>query len=140
MISIHAPVKGATSHSHTGIRAITNFNPRTREGCDRIGQFIDIFKIISIHAPVKGATLDPRYPQRYTTISIHAPVKGATRVSGSHRPVITNFNPRTREGCDPRSLTVSIVGTDFNPRTREGCDVRDSSNRSPSSSFQSTHP
>jgi len=32
------------------------------------------------------------------------------------------FNPRTREGCDPKG-TPSLNGLkSFNPRTREGCD------------------
>ena len=55
---------------------------------------------ISIHAPVKGATdpLDVIGPQ--VDISIHAPVKGAT--NQDERPLWagTDFNPRTREGCD----------------------------------------
>ena len=81
MISIHAPVKGATccqagycNHLHR------HFNPRTREGCDTHKGLRQLRKcIISIHAPVKGATADS-----ITTIS-----------------VFQDFNPRTREGCDP---------------------------------------
>ena len=55
-ISIHAPVKGATS---------SFFKP-------------NIPKTISIHAPVKGATSSFFKPNIPKTISIHAPVKGAT--------------------------------------------------------------
>ena len=34
-----------------------------------------------------------------------------------------DFNPRTREGCDPSILDPRVPGRhDFNPRTREGCD------------------
>ena len=59
-ISIHAPVKGATTY----VAGISNS------------------KTISIHAPVKGAT---RYFNELTAekrkISIHAPVKGATKLS-----------------------------------------------------------
>ena len=58
IISIHAPVKGATTQSCNKV-AITH---------------------ISIHAPVKGAT---KYMQKALAdyvISIHAPVKGATRL------------------------------------------------------------
>jgi len=56
LISIHAPVKGATGGSGR--------SPWRRQ--------------ISIHAPVKGATAG--YDVVYTIpgISIHAPVKGAT--------------------------------------------------------------
>ena len=56
LISIHAPVKGAT-HPGGGL-------PRG----DRI----------SIHAPVKGATIGLAVTLRCALISIHAPVKGAT--------------------------------------------------------------
>ncbi len=33
-----------------------------------------------------------------------------------------SFNPRTRTGCDLRSLHYQLVGIGFNPRTRTGCD------------------
>ena len=78
MISIHAPVKGAT----TGLQAIIktsyhfnprsregsdicaaggkcecrNFNPRSREGSDPLFLWSATNQQISIHAPVKGAT------------------------------------------------------------------------------------
>ena len=56
-ISIHAPVKGATtirvSYRHQGI---CYFNPRTREGCDVCQAYGLVEAQISIHAPVKGAT------------------------------------------------------------------------------------
>ena len=55
-VSIHAPVKGATSMS----------------------QIIQAFDSVSIHAPVKGAT-DEAFREAVTdNVSIHAPVKGAT--------------------------------------------------------------
>ena len=56
LISIHAPVKGATD----GLR---------------LGEFL--FRI-SIHAPVKGATAPDPAQAAALRISIHAPVKGAT--------------------------------------------------------------
>ena len=58
LISIHAPVKGATRPP---------------------GQKKNRKKSISIHAPVKGATfLDMMRDELRGIISIHAPVKGAT--------------------------------------------------------------
>ncbi len=56
MISIHAPVKGATSTRATRIGGPRYFNPRTREGCDYGDVHEGHDMIISIHAPVKGAT------------------------------------------------------------------------------------
>ena len=59
-----------------------------------------------------------------TTISIHAPAKGATSAMSSFWTLETNFNPRTREGCDCFRCQWSIpLWRNFNPRTREGCDV-----------------
>ena len=57
MISIHAPVKGATM----------------------LQKMKSVLLSISIHAPVKGATVKI-YGQHisHKLISIHAPVKGAT--------------------------------------------------------------
>ena len=57
-ISIHAPVKGATRKDASSCISSSNFNPRTREGCDLIGGNDPAYKVvISIHAPVKGATV-----------------------------------------------------------------------------------
>ena len=56
-----------------------HFNPRTREGCDELMEMDRSDSIvISIHAPVKGATLEQTTGKAYNDISIHAPVKGAT--------------------------------------------------------------
>ena len=56
LISIHAPVKGATLRCNMGKH----------------------IPIISIHAPVKGATITDKLYPCSRQISIHAPVKGAT--------------------------------------------------------------
>ena len=79
-ISIHAPVKGATKISGD------NAHPND----------------ISIHAPVKGATISLTSAFVGGLISIHAPVKGATRGSQMHR-LHSDFNPRSREGSDPKA-------------------------------------
>ena len=96
-------MKGATNRDNLLIGSVSNFNPRTREGCDLVDTHRPYLIVdISIHAPVKGATsgvgmmIKPEY-----FISIHAPVKGATDgVVDVRRGVNRNFNPRTREGCD----------------------------------------
>ena len=57
LISIHAPVKGATGTSLFSSTGTEHFNPRTREGCDLNKRFCGAYDaLISIHAPVKGAT------------------------------------------------------------------------------------
>ena len=79
-ISIHAPVKGATSSFHRPRSSRRDFNPRTREGCDSPG-----FDFICSHR----VDFNPRTREgcdfiiavtvyMHKEISIHAPVKGAT--------------------------------------------------------------
>ena len=102
-VSIHAPVRGATS--------ITNF-------------FRELIHV-SIHAPVRGATCITLY--NHTTnmiVSIHAPVRGATANNIPLFTISASFNPRTREGCDYNTYYIVLSYTlCFNPRTREGCDL-----------------
>ena len=55
-ISIHAPVKGATTCRPFQGQKRGYFNPRSREGSDNPGKMLFLAIDISIHAPVKGAT------------------------------------------------------------------------------------
>ena len=72
-ISIHAPARGATAHMDLQRFAISDFNPRSREGSDtgriRLRKGIPI----SIHAPARGATsiLSKIHPM-FLTISHNA--------------------------------------------------------------------
>ena len=76
-VSIHAPVWGATSCVIRGFMFINCFNPRTRVGCDLCKCSLSIIGLVSIHAPVWGATCF------------------ISKCKQSKR-----FNPRTRVGCD----------------------------------------
>ena len=107
-ISIHAPVKGATSLYRVGFDMLfLYFNPRTREGCDKRKKDLSgLWCTISIHAPVKGATIEKYFYSISFKISIHAPVKGATVHIIPLYIIIQDFNPRTREGCDSRSCKI----------------------------------
>ena len=78
MVSIHAPVKGATVGSVPFSSASTGFNPRPREGSDDTRGLRPRVSSVSIHAPVKGATFSDTIAERIIEVSIHAPVKGAT--------------------------------------------------------------
>ena len=100
-VSIHAPVKGATSGFGATLRMAGGFNPRTREGCDFARQYC---------------------PRKQQLVSIHAPVKGATGGEPSNIRNSRGFNPRTREGCDCSLPVIERRLRCFNPRTREGCD------------------
>jgi len=117
-ISIHAPVKGATS-----------------------GEIIDVLiGSISIHAPVKGATPSETRPCKCPGISIHAPVKGATFIGvfvymrksiSIHAPV---------KGATRNTILSDYISCHFNPRTREGCDLGIHFFHLSHMGFQSTHP
>ena len=52
----------------------------------------------------------------------------------------SDFNPRTREGCDSYSASTDCFSKNFNPRTREGCDFAYSCASLAATVFQSTHP
>ena len=120
LISIHAPVKGATGHGACVMRTFwLNFNPRTREGCDQPVQRQYVWNLL---------------------ISIHAPVKGATHQAGAVYFLVVYFNPRTREGCDSSCISANSSALNFNPRTREGCDPAWLYTCWSLTAFQSTHP
>ena len=122
-ISIHAPAKGATLLIDMQSLITGYFNPRTREGCDRILQPLNYSTYISIHAPAKGAT---KLSFAYGGLSGEFQSTHPRRVRQSRnrwKSPSSNFNPRTREGCDEIKITIDRGTNYFNPRTREGCDV-----------------
>ena len=90
MISIHAPVKGATA-------------PFAKCGTE---------SRISIHAPVKGATRCCRRCGGYFRISIHAPVKGATAKITKTIPndlrKINNYNNSFTQICAKHNCKFDI--------------------------------
>jgi len=104
LVSIHAPVKGATTVIRLGCVACR----------------------VSIHAPVKGATDDGVRGPAVETVSIHAPVKGATRRPDRiRRRWGRRFDPRAREGRDIAPPAKIEATPSFDPRAREGRDDPD---------------
>ncbi len=125
-ISIHAPTKGATCESTARFRFFSNFNPRSREGSDagRYGEYIykgdfnprsregsdgsttpkrcSTCKFQST-LPRRERPPERRRRKQCKIISIHAPAKGATPMNSKHQSNPNNFNPRSREGSDPRA-------------------------------------
>ena len=163
VISIHAPVKGATRHAGRRCCRTGYFNPRSREGSD--GYMTGITQNVGI--------------------SIHAPAKGATARTGKDFFRYGYFNPRSREGSDrlifrlkeiiqefqstlPRRERLKTVYLDrwcnrisihapakgatragvgwwfacvyFNPRSREGSDANGGAFPISAKTFQSTLP
>ncbi len=106
IVSIHAPVKGATTANMGGTPG-NRFNPRTRERCDDVVEISNEPLDVSIHAPVKGATRLVGLSAMREQVSIHAPVKGATHQSRHRYSRHRSFNPRTRERCDHTLLLTT---------------------------------
>ena len=63
-----------------------------------------------------------RSEYRALRISIHAPTRGATRFLSEDALFPLDFNPRSHEGSDSTSFTLSLILSDFNPRSHEGSD------------------
>ena len=55
-ISIHAPAMGATERGSDNVDEYIHFNPRSRDGSDKITPDAIQKTVISIHAPAMGAT------------------------------------------------------------------------------------
>ena len=100
IVSIHAPVKGATVYLF----------------------HVSISFRVSIHAPVKGATFDGEDHWLTAQVSIHAPVKGATKWKKGRKYLALSFNSRSREGSDPIGYFFQKPCISFNSRSREGSD------------------
>ena len=61
-----------------GSEISNSFNPRTRTGCDTVGEVRFALFGVSIHAPARGATRRLPSAMRPLYVSIHAPARGAT--------------------------------------------------------------
>ena len=78
-ISIHAPVKGATKTVLATSSCSTYFNPRTREGCDaRHHRRSPLWQYFNPRTREGCDIYEKSQLAGADAISIHAPVKGAT--------------------------------------------------------------
>ena len=79
LVSIHAPVEGATGRSARlgQSRQVSIHAPV--EGATKPAGELGYYVVVSIHAPVEGATPDGGWCYMFAKVSIHAPVEGATR-------------------------------------------------------------
>tara|TARA_Y100001951_G_scaffold68638_2_gene55536 strand:- start:433 stop:864 length:432 start_codon:yes stop_codon:yes gene_type:complete len=123
VVSIHAPVMGATVVQQADAVFCQRFDPRTRDGCDLSQRIkgsknyqvsihapvmgatrgncrVQPVQRVSIHAPVMGATFSVKKARTLFSVSIHAPVMGATRAPPDLVRKTACFDPRTRDGCD----------------------------------------
>ena len=92
LISIHAPLRGATKDCKQSYHWLGYFYPRTPAGCDFIFCFcsLDIKRFLSTHPC--GVRLDglPVF-QAFVVISIHAPLRGATSLRRIYPAIPSEF-------------------------------------------------
>ena len=145
------------------VLAPQSFNPRSREGSDQVntlmasgyGQFQSTLprgerrlqfqnsvlgESVSIHAPARGATVNAPFEWLAVSVSIHAPARGATETTRKAKESLKCFNPRSREGSDPRRPPFGPGIVRFNPRSREGSDGAANVGSAYYGMFQSTLP
>ena len=123
VISIHAPVKGATGRNWRTWHPLSHFNPRAREGRDILPRAFAIRRNYFNPRAREGRDTEcDAEPDLLRVISIHAPVKGATDFHCVFAIMVSNFNPRAREGRDRYVGLFLGRDEDFNPRAREGRD------------------
>ena len=123
IISIHAPAKGATGSQGQLMMTITDFNPRTREGCDNL---------VSVRCK-RSFTFQSTHPRRvrrwfakfrwqiFQFQSTHPRrVRRCSVCDGVQRLEFQSTHPRRvrRDGA----FLFAKSSDYFNPRTREGCD------------------
>ena len=79
VISIHAPAKGATFNRFCFFHFHFYFNPRTREGCDKVVMTMRYLECIFQSTHPRRVRPDVlKLTDDEAEISIHAPAKGAT--------------------------------------------------------------
>ena len=130
-VSIHAPTRGATSHSLSGRTRAKRFNPRTHTGCDspevtiiverpsfnpRTHTGCDVQVLCSPHSsqrfnPRTHTGCDPLYLQDFEcTFLFQSTHPHGVRRSLCNRPDgLICFNPRTHTGCDSTEITLRAL-------------------------------
>ena len=111
IISIHAPTKGATLMPKKSIDTLAkiSIHAPTKGATTSIAASNCELMIISIHAPTKGATICSIPYSLFLRISIHAPTKGATCPYLQMCTHLFHFNPRSHEGSDLISSSLSVL-------------------------------
>ena len=140
-VSIHAPAWGATHAAGALPQSLVRFNPRTRVGCDKVVPAENTGETVFQSTHPRGVRRDvrPGCP-RGRRVSIHAPAWGATILLLRTSLVDLGFNPRTRVGCDTRTLKSRSRCRWFQSTHPRGVRRRGDRQCHSLASFQSTHP
>ena len=124
IISIHAPMWGATCLFICFLQLYFHFNPRTHVGCDvSCPEFGTIIMYFNPRTHV-GCDTAHQLKMRLTQLfqSTH-PCGVRQKQKAKVGEPATHFNPRTHVGCDTGVGIILNLASDFNPRTHVGCDV-----------------
>ncbi len=107
MVSIHAPVRGATGQELRRARSGRSFNPRPRAGGDTALAMTFRQRPSFNPRPRAGGDITDWEDSGQWAVSIHAPVRGATQPQVLEQLVIWCFNPRPRAGGDdPKDIMI----------------------------------
>ena len=162
IVSIHAPARGATRHIRHYGNGNGSFNPRAREGRDRLTVLRQLRTFPFQSTRPRGARLpyscvsptslcfNPRAREgrdtpimpalRVSSVFQSTRPRGARPAYSLNLPTIKSFNPRAREGRDRRLDRRFQNRARFNPRAREGRDLPQSARVCRILQFQSTRP
>ncbi len=139
-VSIHAPVRGATTPALAYCCEIV-FQSTRPCGARPYTDNASTWKLaVSIHAPVRGATASGAEDGRAREVSIHAPVRGATHAPVSNSLRQKRFNPRARAGRDPAHLRARNPPDQFQSTRPCGARLRFAARIARCEEFQSTRP
>ena len=109
--------------------AVPHFNPRSHEGSDEESEWdMDLLHGISICAPTRGATNISDTAQDREMRFQSALPRGERQWFEPRHWRYKHFNPRSHEGSDSKTVTVSRTKNNFNPRSHEGSDYNLSCN------------
>ena len=111
-ISIHAPARGATWLWALDNADQDDFNPRSREGSDKIGKIVFLSKSDFNPRSREGSDFYDAEDVDYVYISIHAPARGAT-ISVSDRPAFLRFQSTLPRGERPITLLSAVYSMLF---------------------------
>ena len=140
-ISIHAPREGGDLPWHTALPLICYFNPRPREGGDRLLGHRCRQSHISIHAPARGATpTSPPSAMTTTYFNPRPPRGGRLLFTAPATPLMEFQSTPPREGGDNGDLHITISGVISIHAPREGGDDDGSPAWQAFFQFQSTPP
>ncbi len=122
-VSIHAPVRGATS-DHATPQLSSSFNPRARTGRDDQGRARCHRLLMFQSTRPYGARRNRTRCARASSVSIHAPVRGATAAQYMRRFIDVMFQSTRPYGARHATLlTLRLRSASFNPRARTGRDA-----------------